>query len=207
MDELSDEEPEYLPNQRPALPGPILAAGMLWVVMGAFFALGSCCVAVVEIRVEAARPGPMRPNPVAVCAMWLGILIGLGFFIAGVRTISGRAADTLVTSVVSIFVGLFYIGFGVLALWITADPRRPAGPAAMRESGALGVVIGGGLLLPAGLALAARSQYLAWRATTRLPRRGRIRPHRSELDEDRPWERSRNPRQPWKRGSRDDDDL
>lgn len=186
MSDSQEEPSDDRPGLRPVLPGAIRAAGMLWALVGAFFVLGSCGGAVASVAIQAQQPGPMRPDPTAGCTMWLGILIGAGFFVAGTRLARGSAGDTLLTAILSILVGLLYLVVGAFALRIASDPppRLPdAFVTAMLISGILGVVLGCALLLPAGLALAARTRYLEWRAAVLSPRRRRRR--RPESDEER----------------------
>jgi len=102
--------------------------------------------------------------------MWLGILIGVGFFLAGRRIARGSAQDTLATSVLSILVGLLYLGIGVAALFMLQNT-----PLQVTVAGVIAVVIGFGLFLPAGFGLSGRSEYVAWKAATQPPTRWRRR--------------------------------
>ncbi len=207
-EELPEELPEDLPPPPPVRPVLILTAGGLWVLVGAFFLLMTCLGTVLDILLEAGRQGPVR-NSTAGCAMQVNMLIWGGFLTAGIRTLQGKAKDTVITSVMSILVGLLYFVIGAVSLWLAA--ARAPGPfvTAMLVTGALSVLLGGALFLPAVLALAARSQYLEWRKALEPPRRRRTRRRREEQDEERDWERPkypRDPKRPWNRARRDSDD-
>lgn len=187
MREPPAEPDEPYPPPAPAFPGGVRAAGVLWVAVGGLFVLGSCAGAVLGVMIQARRPGPAQPNPAEGCTTLVGILIGVGFFLAGLNVLRGSARDTLVPSVLSILLGVVYLLVGVLALVLSGTP--PANPAADMSvalilSGIIGTVMGCGLLLPAGLALAGRPRYLRWRAAqpSRSRRRRRYDPE-DEPDE------------------------
>lgn len=192
----SPEEPfETRPPPPPPIPGGVRAAGVLWVLVGALFVLGSCGGAVASVMIRAKQPGPMQTNPVEGCTTWVGVLMGVGFFIAGLRVVRGSAPDTLVTSILSILVGVPYLGLGVMAVVLSGNPPPKAHPSlmvAMLVGGIISVVVGCGLLLPAGLGLAGRSRYREWWAAAHpRPRRRRRRPPESD-EGDGPWDRGRD---------------
>lgn len=203
MRNAPDEPPEH-----PPFPMLVLIAGLWWALLGALFALVSCVGGLLSVAVQVQQPGPVRPNPAAACTMWLGIIIGAGFLVAGFRIARGSAAGVLLTSVLSSLVGLLYLALGALLLWVASNqrPQAPAGFAdALLFSGIVGVLVGCALLLPAGLALAARYQYLAWRASAR-PRRRRGRGRGEGRDRDRPQRGDESQRRPWERRRRNDED-
>jgi hypothetical protein len=164
-------------------------------VIGGLFVLGSCTVGLLSVQAQVKQPGPVQPRPGDTVALWLGIAMGVGFFLGGRRLGSGRAADTVVLSAFSALIGLFYTGVGVLGMVLAADERS-----VLFGAGVIGATVGVVLLLPTGLALGGRSEYLVWRATLRGGR------HRTDpAAVPRPWNQSRRgptraQNRPWGRG-------
>jgi hypothetical protein len=161
----------------PPFPGRVLAAGVIWMLIGALFVLVSFAQIVASAFIRANQSGPVPSNPAEGYATSFGIFAGSWLFIAGLRVARGSAQDMLVTSVLSILVGLLYFGLGVAALVLLDNPQPSKVPASfiqtMLVAAFVSVLVGCGLLLPGSLALAGRSRYLAWRSASISPRFGR----------------------------------
>jgi len=179
----------------PVSPPPSAArtAGVIWMVVGSLLVVTTCGGAIASILIEARRPGPATPNPAEACSTVLGLLIAVGFFVAGLRVVVGSARDTLVPGILSLLIGLFYLGLGLVALGVSRQPppNMPPDVAAgaarlIRVIAVACIVTGYGLLLPGGLALFGRGTYLRWRAAAHPPRpRERRRP--SAARDEFPW--------------------
>ncbi|MBM3980470.1 MAG: hypothetical protein FJ304_09305 [Planctomycetes bacterium] len=122
----------------------------------------------------------------------LGILIGIAFFATGTRVLCGRALDTLTPSILSVVVGVIYLGISAMSLSM-ADKQPPQAPPAlamvMLIVGVLSFGIGGGLSLARVLGLVGRAAYLAWLEdnpdlSTCRRRRRRSLPLAKEVDDD-----------------------
>lgn len=156
--------PADVPNPYPAT---ARAAGVMWVVVGTLLALWTCGAGVAGVVSDAKQPGERLPNPAEGCSVALGVMLGAAFAVAGMRIISGSAADTLLTSIGSLAVGLVFVGLGVVVLlWAKAPPpEAPAGAAGLlRYVGVVNLVKGYALMGIGGLGLAGRSGYLRRRA-------------------------------------------
>jgi hypothetical protein len=149
------------------VPGPVRAAGIIWIVLGTFDLL----LRFVRYSLQTAQEWAQHPSaaspaadPVQAVANGLGLLLGIGCLVAGVRVLSGSARGTVLASVLSILVGMLYLGVAgavILVLVLQAPPHALLFIAVV--AGVLGP-ISGGFLLAGSLGLAGRSQYLAWRA-------------------------------------------
>jgi hypothetical protein len=176
------------PNDKdsPRFPGAVLTAGIMWVVLATLVFLQALGAAVG--RAFAPQP-PGRSNDLEGILRLLDIvivggltLVGLLLFIGAVRIIRGTARGVGLTSGVSIFVAVPYLGFGVVAFMSQVREGTTEG----WVLGGVSVLIGLIFLVPAVLALAARADYRKWRFDTGWARSGA-----EPLRDDRPWVRRR----------------
>jgi hypothetical protein len=156
-EEWDDEPPR---RRRPRLPGTVLAAGIIWVVIGGLILLSFAVFML--ILFSAPQPaGPADPRAGFVCVGLLGALFGAVFVHVGIQSIRGTAKDTLGNGIGSLVFGLLQAG--AAALQGAAGRIPQAGTHALFAAG----------LLAAGvLALVGRSEYKAWRRASQARSRG-----------------------------------
>ena len=120
-------------------PGIMLATGILWILAGAAY-----CALFGLLRLLQA--------PFHASELWL--VLGAAFFIKdGVQLIRGQFRDPLVDGILTLLIGVFFLGRGFFDIAVAGNP--------------IGLLVGGffGLvfLIPGILVLAGRKQYLKWR--------------------------------------------
>jgi hypothetical protein len=139
----------------PPFPALVKVAGIMWIAYGCLMLLN----VVVTLGLSGQPPAPAAagPQPPAVGSSGgcLGILFGIGFFVAGVQSLRGTARDTLGNSIGSFVIGALGVGVGGLFL-------------AWGNIGAVIPIVAGACLIVAGiLALMGRADYKRWRAVHR----------------------------------------
>lgn len=121
-------------------PGIMLATGILWILAG-----GAYC----------ALFGLLRLLDVPFHASELWLLLGAAFFIKdGVQLIRGTFRDPLVDGILTLLIGLYFLGRGIFEITVGGNPLW------LIFGGFFGLVF----LIPGILVLAGRKQYLTWRA-------------------------------------------
>jgi hypothetical protein len=172
-------------------PTSVRAAALLWVVIGAVFVLVSFGgeVAVTLAREERGLPPRANGN----CSAMLGILIGIAFFATGMRVLRGKALDVLTPCILSVVVGVIYMGLGAMSLSMADNQPQRAPPVVavvLVVAGILSAGIGGGLSLAGVLGFVGRAAYLAWLDENPVAparrRRRRPPPFAEEIDDDDP---------------------
>lgn len=133
-------------RREPKLPGIVLAAGIIWIIIGApivLFMLIPLLLAVLFGQLGGAG---------GALILITGLIAAFGavFITVGVKTIRGTAADTLGNGIGSII-------FGLLMGGLSLD---------LQHGGA-----GLALIVAGVLALVGRAGYLAWQASRDRPRR------------------------------------
>jgi hypothetical protein len=121
-------------------PGIMLAAAILWILAGAAYMGLFALSRVLQLPFEATE-------------LWL--LAGAAFFISdGVQLLRGRFRDPLSDGVITILIGLFFLGSGFLN----------AGPDGDIIHVVVAIFFGLVFLVPGILVLVGRKSYLAWKA-------------------------------------------
>jgi hypothetical protein len=132
----------------PKFPGVVLAAGIVWIVLGGII-LYQGVAGLVLFADDTARIGGVADQPLQERARGFGaslVLFGGAFILAGILSVLGAATDTLGKGIGSILTGVF------VAVMV-------GGPSLDIRGGGIGV----GLVVAGLLALVGRSEYLAWR--------------------------------------------
>jgi len=176
-----DEEPP----QRPAPPGAIRAAGIMWIVMGVIFCVSGCLNIVMSVALQVRQPNCPATGTEG-CALCLSLGIGVGLFMAGKNLIRGKAKDVLTTSILSLLLGLLYAAIAVGSIIFIAGDAVLA-----LIIGGVSILIALGCFVPALLALSGRSQYRAWRRARRTRRRYEDGSDGDDDADERPWDRGR----------------
>ena len=186
-------------------PGGVMAAGIIWIGIGALQLLGSMFnLASLGANQQAGAQGA----PGASSGICCGFLIGLAFLYCGVQTVTGKAKDTLGNSIGSLLLGTLEVVAGI-ALAILVGALAGAGGNAQFGAGIaiiIGAIVGifGSILILAGiLGLVGRKGYLDWRAENAPGERNRRR-RRRVVEEDDEDDEEDPPRR--RRPRRDDDD-
>jgi hypothetical protein len=147
-----------LPEAPFFFPKVITFSGLLWLMVGGFIAAGAAVRLLAWIEVRQGSAGVQIGRMLMFLVLPLLGLLGIGFFLLGVRTMLGTVKDPMSGAINSFLIGM---GFGCLAI------NRPF---AVDAEGLLRVVDFGVplVLLAAGiLAFIGRTEYLAWRASRR----------------------------------------
>src|SRR6186713_2013504 len=125
-----DREDEFDDSDRetdPPFPGVVRAAAVMWIVLGGLFLIGSfLSYFVLPVVLGLGHGGMRKPAPTEGCSFFIGIALGAGFLVVGIRTVKGSARDVVAGSVLSLLVALVYVSFGVLALLIALSGNAPA---------------------------------------------------------------------------------
>jgi predicted Ser/Thr protein kinase len=141
---------ELPPVVAPNMPGIVRAAGIIWILFGTLsVALGSLMLLVLSVKPSAIQPVHLELFSLVVSPeiFALGsVVFGVGFIVAGTKTLRGTVADTLENGLGSIFFGIL---FGGIAFNTAGGP------------------VGFGFVVAGILALVGRLEYKAWR-TLRL---------------------------------------
>ena len=167
-------------------PGTVVAAGWIWTIFGILMNLLTCGGMVAEIVMQAQRPGQIRPQSGSICVNVLGIALGAGFFAAGVQLVRRKAKDTIVVSILSILIGLLYLGIGSIAILLPiGNKANPGLEAILAIVGIVCAVIGCALILPGVLALMGRSEYRDWWSATHPTKRRRRRRVQTDEEQER----------------------
>src|SRR5258708_5353734 len=131
MREAVEDDGDPSPIASPPFPGGVRAAAVIWLILGCVSTFGSCITYfILPILMNVGKGGPqkpggLQPSPMEVCAFWLGILFGVGFFLLGLRIIRGSSNDTLVGSIVSLLVGVLYLVLGGVGLVMFLNAAAP----------------------------------------------------------------------------------
>lgn len=141
---LPDDDLERLIMRPTAFPGIMLAAGVLWILAGlAYIGLFGL--------------GRLLQLPFNSNELWL--LAGALFFVHdGIQLIRGRFRDPLADGIITILIGLFFLGHGFVA----------AAPGPNIFAIVVGAFFGLVFLVPGVLVLIGRKKYLAWKAENGL---------------------------------------
>ena len=142
--------PELEFVEEPPYPAMLTAAGIVWIVFGCLILL----TLALTLLVLGAAAGAQKEAAVggAVCVGLVMGLFGAVFIHVGYQSIRGTARDTLGNGIGSIVFGLLQFGSGAM----NAKQQQLVASAS-------GFICGLGLLAAGILALAARSEYRAWR--------------------------------------------
>lgn len=120
-------------------PGIMLATGILWILAG-----GAYCALFALLR--------LLDVPFHASELWL--LLGAAFFIKdGIQLILGRFRDPLADGILTILIGVFFLGRGIYEM------TQAGNPIGLFVGGFFGLVF----LIPGIFVLAGRKQYLKWR--------------------------------------------
>ncbi len=195
-----DREYEY---ERAKFPVSIIIASIIWILIG--------CMCMLGVLIQVAQMGMgMNANPgggggpqAAGFAAGIGcsFLIGILLLVGGIQSISGKASDVLLGTIVSLLYGLLNLACGAMFAFGGAA-LGPALQGANKNAGQPGQGVNGGqlpldfiilvavLLLAVGaasvfsgiLGLAGRPGYFAWREAQSGTRR-RVR-RSDEFDQD-----------------------
>jgi hypothetical protein len=145
------------PLTPPPYPGTVLAAGIIWIVLGGLILLNLPVLLLSWLR-RAAEAGPDRGG-IIIEAVFGGLFVAAvgGFFLyEGVQTVRRRLPDPLGIAVGSILLALIYLGF----VFTEAEARR------LDFAFAYGGVVAAVAFLSAGtLALLGRAKHQSWRRT------------------------------------------
>jgi hypothetical protein len=137
---LDDEDLARLVVRRTPFPGLMLATGVLWIIAGAAYIALWGFLRLLQV--------PHRSS-----GIWL--LLGSFFFIKdGIQLICGKFRDPQVDGVISVLLGLFFIGQGFYHYSELHSLIMLA----------FEVFFGAVFLVPGLLVLLGRKQYLAWKA-------------------------------------------
>jgi hypothetical protein len=157
MEDDESDEPE-LRWKRASVPGSVIAAGIIWIIFGFLSVAG----AFYEFYLMG---GNQAVTPPASCTPFCAFLIGGVFVHVGEQSVRGRARDVLGNGIGSLLFGALYTVAGVIFMLQRVEPLLVAAAVAWFLAAALYVA---GIL-----ALAARTQYKAYRRTVRPFRRER----------------------------------
>jgi len=170
MRESFDEaEAEY--GEKPGFPATVMAAGIIWIVLGTILVLA---LLIGLVGVVIVTQGRQEKGEVVFGGLCTGLFIGLiggAFIFVGIQSVLGSARDTLGNGIGSIIFGVLNGGAGM-------------GQILTREyfQSAISFLCGVGLLTAGVLALVGREQYKAWRRAQRPRRRRKVRRRSSEVD-------------------------
>lgn len=185
-DDYDDEDDDRGPADRPAFPGIVRLAGIIWIGVGALELLNAAANVVLAGMNQNQNPGTAGG---ACCAVGVGI----AFLVCGIQTVTGKAKDTLGNSIGSLVLGALILGLAALIGFggavLGANPNANANGIAPGVFIAIAVftgLMGLTLLLAGVLALMGRRQYQEWREanTPRKRRRARRRDDEEEDDDD-----------------------
>lgn len=190
-DDDYDDADRPPPRGRPAFPGVVMAAGIMWIGFGAMALL----VMVSNFVMTAVNPNaaPARGADLC-CACGIGV-VGAAFLYCGIRTVTGKGVDPFGTSIGSLVVGLACLAFAALAVFagVIQGGNLRGLPEEVIILAAAGYAVFGLVLILAGtFGVIGRSQYLWWRTENGRRRYRR----RRDDDEDEEYEDERPGRAP-----------
>jgi hypothetical protein len=159
---------------------PVLAglAGVIWILFGIFFLLGSFVVLALVVIALAAAPShadPSHPAPEllavgVICPLALAFFFGAVFLFVGIQTVRGKSAEILSNAIGSILIGLLIGAWGVFALsdYMSAKTKDVTVAEWTRVGiGAAGFIV---LFFAGILALGGSGRYKAWRKAEKAAR-------------------------------------
>jgi hypothetical protein len=162
-EEEDDRPEEYEPAPR-QLPGRVLTAGIIWILIGGLILVNGLITLVLLMALAAApdAPAAVKGGFMATggCTVLLIALFGAAFILVGVQTVKGTAKDTLGNSIGSLVFGALVIAGGIVNM--TRGEVIQAG---------IGILAAGGLIAAGVLALVGRADYRAWRQAQQRARR------------------------------------
>jgi hypothetical protein len=150
------DQPETESRTAPEFPKLVIAAGIIWVVVGA--------LGVLSLAVSVAMAfGNQVPDLARGLSPPMGaFLIPVLFLFFGMKSVSGIARNTVVYGVGSFVLGVFEMGVGLMLLAggiaVRAEQATIAG-----DMGILVTLFGTAHIVAGILALAGRASYRDWR--------------------------------------------